>query len=356
MVRDLYIKYNRPFIKLLLIVCVFLIIYLSVKYMLPFLAPFIIALIISIINEPVIRLLENKAKIPRKIAAIVSLLLTISILGVIVTLGVIKIFNELVILQGNLSTYVDSISGQIADLSHKLSIYYNNLPSNVVSTIDGSINNLYSSLEGVITYLVSYLIDTITSIPRLAVFIIVTLLSTYFISSDRNLILNFFRRQVPDSWAKNFYGIKTGTVKALLGYFKAILILMLITFVETTIGLFIIRSDYILVMGVVVALADAVPVIGTGIVYVPWIGWNLITGNIGFAIPLSIIYILGVMTRQILEPKIIGHHIGLHPLATLVSMYIGLSLFGFLGLFIGPISIIIVKNLQHFGIVRIWKE
>jgi sporulation integral membrane protein YtvI len=356
MTRELYKKYNKPFLKLLLIICVFLIIYVSVKYLVPFFAPFVIALIISLINEPVIRVLENKVKIPRKIAAIISLLLTISVLGVIVTLGIIKIFNELVILQGNLSTYIDSISGQIADFSHKLNSYYNNLPPNIILTIDASIQNLSSNLEGIITYIVSYIVDTITSIPRLAVFIIATLLSTYFISSDRDRILSFLRKQLPDTWAKNFYGIKTGTATALLGYFKAILILMLITFIETTIGLLIIRSDYVLVMGVVVALADAVPVLGTGIVMVPWITWNLITGNIEFAIPLSIIFILGVMTRQILEPKIIGHHIGLHPLITLVSMYIGLSLFGFLGLFIGPISIILVKNLQHSGLIHIWKE
>ena len=230
------------------------------------------------------------------------------------------------------------------------------MPTNVILTIDGSIQNLSSNLEGIITYIVSYIIDTITSIPKLAVFIIATLLSTYFISSDRSLILSFLRKQLPDTWAKNFYGIKAGTVNALLGYFKAILILMMITFIETTLGLLIIRSDYILVMGVIVALADAVPVIGTGIVMVPWITWNLLNGNIDFAIPLSIIFILGVITRQLLEPKIIGHHIGLHPLITLVSMYIGLSLFGFLGLFIGPISIIIVKNLQHSGQIQIWKE
>lgn len=356
MIKELHEKYNKPFAKLLLIMSVFLVIYISVKYLIPFFAPFVIALIISLINEPVIRLLEKKVKIPRKIAAILSLLLTISVLGVIVTLGIIKIFNELVILQGNLSTYIDSISGEIADYSHQLNSYYNNLPPNIIATIDGSIQNLSSSLQSVITYIVSYIIATITSIPRLAVFIIATLLSTYFISSDRGRILNFLRKQLPDTWAKNFYGIKTDTITALLGYFKAILILMLITFIETTLGLFIIRSDYIIVMGLVVALADAVPVIGTGIIMVPWISWNLITGNMDFAIPLSIIFMLGVMTRQILEPKIIGHHIGLHPLVTLISMYIGLSLFGFLGLFIGPISVIIVKNLQQSGLIQLWKE
>lgn len=356
MIKELYEKYNRPVIKLLLIIGVFLLIYFSIKYLLPFFAPFIIALLISIINEPVIRLLENKLKIPRKISAIISLLLTISVLGVIVTLGIVKIFNELVILQGNLSTYIDSISGQFADFSHKISLYYNNLPANVITAIDGSVKNLSSSLEGIITSIVSYLLDTITSIPKMAVFIIATLLSTYFISSDRNIIISFLKKQLPDSWAKNFYGIKAGTVSALLGYFKAILILMLITFVETAIGLFIIKSDYVLVMAVIVAFADAVPVLGTGIVMVPWIVWNLVTGNVAFALPLSIIYVLGVLTRQILEPKIIGHHIGLHPLVTLASMYIGLSLFGFLGLFIGPISVIIVKNLQHFGMIRVWKD
>ena len=354
--KELYEKYHKLAIKLLLTAGIFLFIYFLVKYFLPFFAPFVIAVIISMINEPFIRLLEKKAKIPRKIAAIISLLFTISILGVIITIGIIKIFNELIILQENLSTYIDSISGKLNEYFDKIASYYNNLPPNISNAVDEGLKNLSTNVEGVIKYLVTYLLDTLTSIPRMAVFIIMTLLGTYFISSDRNRILHFINRQIPESWSKNISGVKTGTLKALFGYLKAYLILMSLTFIEVTIGLFFIGADYILLMGLIVALSDAIPILGTGIVMVPWIAWNLISGNMQMAFGLSIIYIFGVIVRQILEPKIVGDQIGLHPLATLISMYIGLSLFGVLGLFVGPISVILVKNLQDSGLLRLWKD
>jgi sporulation integral membrane protein YtvI len=349
-------RYYRAAVKVILIAAVFLIIYLCVKFMLPFFAPFVIAIIIATINEPLIRVLVKRAKFPRSVAAIISLLLTISILGFLITIGIIKIYNELVILQNNLSTYTDEASNEIGKLFKDIAAYYQNLPDSVSNAINENLKNIAPKLEGVIKSVVTYTINTISSIPKVAVFIIVTLLSSYFISSDRNKIVDFFTRQVPENWSRNFSGIKSDTFTAVFAYFKAILILMTITFIEVSIGLFVIKADYVLLMGLIVALSDAIPVLGTGIVMVPWITWNLATGNMHMALGLTIIYLLGVIIRQILEPKIVGDQIGLHPLITLISMYIGLNIFGVFGLFIGPVSVIIVKNLQTSGLIRIWKD
>ena len=151
-------------------------------------------------------------------------------------------------------------------------------------------------------------------------------------------------------------GLKKDTIKALLGYFRAILILMGFTFVEVSVGLFILDVKYVFLLALIVALSDAIPIVGTGVVMLPWILWNVFTGNMPLAFGLAIIYVLGVLIRQILEPKIIGSQIGLHPLVTLLAMYIGLQFFSILGMFIGPISMIIVKNLQEAGVLKLWNE
>jgi sporulation integral membrane protein YtvI len=166
----------------------------------------------------------------------------------------------------------------------------------------------------------------------------------------------FIYRQLPDSWSKNLAGVKTDTFSALLGYFRALLILIGFTFIEVTLGLFILGVDYALLLGLIVAISDAIPIVGTGLVMVPWIAWNFISGNTQLGLGLLIIYILGIIMRQVMEPKIVGDQIGLHPLVTLASMYIGLEVFGVLGMIIGPVSIIILKNLQNSGVLRIWKE
>jgi sporulation integral membrane protein YtvI len=279
-----------------------------------------------------------------------------SILGIAITLGIIKIYDELNVLQQNLNTYSSDISEQLNRLIYKATNFYNALPAEVTDSITKNLSSLSGKITGLITALFQYIINTASSIPRLTVFIIVTILATYFISSDRRKISLFLYKQLPLSWRKDMPNLKKGTFKALFGYFKAILILMGFTFIEVSVGLFILNVDYAFLIALIVGLAEAIPVVGTGVVMIPWILWTIISGNMPLAFGLTILYILGILIRQIMEPKIVGSQIGLHPLVTLLAMYIGLKFFGILGMFIGPISMIIVKNLQDAGALKLWNE
>lgn len=348
-------KYMGAIKKVALIVVIFTLIYFSIKYFLPFFAPFVIAFIVSYINEPVIRLLE-KVKIPRKVAACISLLFTMSVLGFLITLGIIKIYNELTALKDNINTYSLDISHKLNSILSNFTNFYNTLPVEVTDTVTKNLSSFSEKITALITGVIQYVINTVSSIPRVTVFAIVTILGTYFISSDRKAISSFFYRQLPFSWRKRMTGIKKDTIKALVGYFRAILILMGFTFIEVSVGLFLLDVKYAFLLALIVALSDAIPIVGTGVVMLPWILWNVFTGNMPLAFGLAIIYVLGILIRQIMEPKIIGSQIGLHPLVTLLAMYIGLQFFGILGMFIGPVSIIVVKNLQDAGVLRLWND
>ncbi len=348
-------KYQDTLKKIAFIIIIFAVIYLSITYLLPFFAPFVIAIIVSYINEPVIKLL-GKMKISRKVAAIISLLFTMSVLGFAITAGVLKIYNELTALKDNLNEYSIDLSGEADRLVSKFTNFYNALPVEVTDTISENLSALSTKISTLISDIIKYVFNTVSSIPRLTVFIIVTILATYFISSDRQAISSFFYRQLPFSWRKRMSGMKKDTIKALIGYFRAILILMGFTFIEVSVGLFILNVKYAFLLALIVALSDAIPIVGTGVVMLPWILWQVFTGNMPLAFGLAIIYILGILIRQIMEPKIVGSQIGLHPLVTLLAMYVGLQFFGILGMFIGPVSIIIVKNLQDAGALRLWND
>jgi len=352
---ELWTKYQSAIKKLILIVIIFAIIYISITYLFPFFAPFVIAIIVSYINEPVIRLLQ-RFRISRKIASVISLLVTMSALGFGITAGIIKIYDELTVLQNNLNTYSTEISAQINDLIYKVTNFYNALPVEVTDTITKNLASLSNRITTIITAIIQYAISTASSIPRMTVFIIVTILATYFISSDKKKISLFFYKQLPLSWRKGMPDLKKDTLKALIGYFKAILILMGFTFVEVSVGLFILDIKYAFLIALIVGLAEAIPIVGTGVVMIPWIMWQVFTGNMTLAFGLAILYVLGILIRQIMEPKIVGSQIGLHPLVTLLAMYIGLKFFGVLGMFIGPISLIIVKNLQDAGALKLWND
>ncbi|MCR4436718.1 MAG: sporulation integral membrane protein YtvI [Clostridiales bacterium] len=349
-------RYYTAAVKLILIAVLFFSLYILITYFLGFVSPFIIAAILAAISEPVVEFFESKAHLPRKMAVVVSLLLTVIAVSATICFCVLRVYQELISLQNNIAGYINRLSDQILSHLSRISDYYNSLPSHIYPAVKEGLKSLTPKLQEIIGFLVRYFIDTVKSVPRAAVFVVTTLLATYFISSDRRKIRNFIYKQLPQKWSKNFSGIKSNTFAAILGYFKAVLILMGLTFTEVSTGLFILGIDYPLIMGLIIAIADAVPILGTGLVMLPWILWHVIAGNVGTALGLGIVYLAGVILRQILEPKIIGNQIGLHPLVTLISMYMGLNMLGIPGMIFGPVSVIILKNLQQSGVIKLWKD
>ncbi|MDF2523683.1 MAG: sporulation integral rane protein YtvI, partial [Clostridiales bacterium] len=179
-----FAKYLGPFQKIGIILGVYTLIYLSFIYLFPLLSPFITAAIIALINEPLTSLLQKRFRMSRKVASGLSLLFTISIIGLAAVFIIIKLYHELIILQGNVSNYIDSISFEINDYFNQIQTYYSNLPYGIPAAISTNLQKLIPQIQTIVESAASYLIITITSIPKMSVFIIITLISTYFISSD----------------------------------------------------------------------------------------------------------------------------------------------------------------------------
>ena len=127
------------------------------------------------------------------------------------------------------------------------------------------------------------------------------------------------------------------------------------TFAERAVGFSILGLPYALLSALVIALVDILPVFGTGTVLVPWSVGAFFTGNTKLGLCLAALYGIITVIRQIAEPKILGSSVGMHPLATLLAMYIGLKLCGIGGLFLFPIGAVILKNLNESGFIRLYK-
>jgi len=349
-------KLKSIFISIGIISVMIFVIYITVNYLFIYIAPFLIAVIISSINEPAITFMENKMKCNRKLASLLSLALTVSVISVLIILCTVKVYYELLRLKDNLPYYIESISSTFSDCYNRVSVFYNNLPDSISLSFERNLTQLMPGLRDIIAKASSSVIAGITSLPKLAVFVTVTLLSSYFISSDRKKIRDFVYSQFPAGFKKDFIGIKGETFSAIAKYFKAQLILACITFIQTTLGLIIIKADYAVIMGLAAGIADTIPLLGTGLIMLPWIALNIITGNMQMALGICAVYLFGIITRQIIEPKIVSTQTGLHPLATLVSMYLGMMLIGFPGIFIGPIFAIFVKSLKKAGLVSLQSD
>ena len=181
-------------------------------------------------------------------------------------------------------------------------------------------------------------------------------------TADYDLITRFIYCQFPKEKRKDLTRAKQ-LLKMNLGKMaKAYALIMLVTFTEVFVGLTILKmiglfnSSYIAVIAIVTAIVDIIPVLGTGTIVLPWAAYSFITGNIGMGIGLMVLYITVTVIRQIVEPKLVAGQLGLPPFVTLIAMYLGLKIFGVLGVFILPIIAIMVKLLNDEGIIDLWKS
>lgn len=353
-------KYTNLIVAAATILATAVIAYFLVTTVFRWLLPFILAYLIAYITNPVVNFLQKKCKIPRKISSGITILITLMIIGSLITLVVYRIvkeFQDFVKQLPDLTTYVYS---HLENLINNGVGTYLDLPAGVSDFIDNALLNLKTTLTTQLPEMLKPLarptINFAKALPSVLVFIIVLLISTYFISSDRDRINKFIFKQLPDSWVIQIRKIKDDLILALLGYIRAQLILMSITFVEVTIGLLMIRVSYALLFAVIISFVDALPILGTGTILIPWAIFSLITGKTSMGLSLVILYGIILLVRQLCEPKILGSQIGLYPLVTLMSMYVGLQIFGVPGMIAGPITVLILKNLQRAGLLKLWKD
>lgn len=145
---------------------------------------------------------------------------------------------------------------------------------------------------------------------------------------------------------EHFRRIFRDTKKGVKGYFQAQVILMLMTFLIFSIGFVLIEAPFPLLIGFVIAIVDILPVLGSGIIMVPWTAITWISGNTDMAMGLAIVYLVGTLIRQILEPKITGDKIGIKPLYTFIATIVGTFVFGPIGIILGPIIAVIIKSVS----------
>jgi len=266
-------------------------------------------------------------------------------LGLLLIMGVTRLLQEGAGFLDSLPYIVIDIQHTIDDFSSLFEGIYQMMPQVardwVNSVMDGFRNTATVMAEDGVR---NFTTEVIPLIPQAVFGIILGLISCFFFSRDKEYISDSLQKYIPMPFVEKFRIVRSSVVKALGGYFKAqFMIAGIVTSIGTA-GLFIIGVPYPLFISVIIGLVDMIPVFGSGLFYWPWIIYNVIIGNYSMAISLGIIYAILLLTRQILEPKIVGKQIGIYPLLTLMSVYIGFRVFGFIGLFAGPCIAVIIKT------------
>ncbi|UPU39036.1 sporulation integral membrane protein YtvI [Erysipelothrix sp. Poltava] len=255
--------------------------------------------------------------------------------------------------QTTLSPAIESIivwvEGAVVNLDPDVIDIIESIGRSVVQSIDGIFKGISGGTINFITRLIS-------SIPSVLISILIAIISSFFFTLDYQGIVSSVMGMIPIKQRTLILDIKDGLISVLGKYLRAYAKLMSLTFVELSFAFFILGIHNPVGLGFMVAIIDILPVLGTGTVMIPWFIIELIMGNTPLGIGLMITYIVITVIRNILEPKIVGDQIGLHPLATLILIYVGLKMFGFIGLFALPISATILKTLHDEGKINIFRR
>lgn len=312
--------------------------------------PFILALLLAFLLEPVVQRIAGLTKIRRSFASLLSLILVYGLLGLLLFALINRLHTEL----SSLALSIPSYDEIVKYLSAKIqkAQYLINLNPNVKEAVLNSTQDLLVHLKAGASATSMFLLRVLAALPGTLAVMLIAIIGTYFMSSEFPRVKGYISSVFPRRWQARMQIVSTDLGAAISGFLKAEITLIGITMILTIFGLSLLGLDYAFTVGVVTGLLDLLPVVGTGLVFLPWILWNLIIGQVAFGIKLAVVWGIIVAIRQVLEPKLLSKSIGLDPLPTLISMYVGIKILGGWGLIIGPSLVIIYQALAKAGVFR----
>ncbi|MGI9952017.1 sporulation integral membrane protein YtvI [Moorellaceae bacterium AZ2] len=349
-------RFNRAFQILLFVLVLTVICLLVFYYIFPAVAviyhkissvvlPFALAALLAALIDPVVNFIQQRGKVGRTLAVLIALLACLGVASIVLFMLISSLIVELQELVASLPAQARSLGGLLAEWINRLQAFYfsGNLPSDVLNSLQNLVNTGIATLRELLTSIAQWLITFLGSLPELFVVVIITLVATFFFSRDKETILAGLRSFLPGVWAERVERTGVFLGKAIIGVLRAETVLISLQIIQTVIGLLILKVDYALTLAFVIGLADLLPIVGPGTIYIPWAVWEFIQGRYGLGIALLILYSFIIILRQLLQPKLVAVSLGLHPLTTLAALYAGLKLLGIAGLIIGPLTVLVIK-------------
>ena len=333
--------------KYLFFLCALITGWLGFRYALPVLLPFLLGALLAVTAEPAVRFGTDKLRLPRWVSTGFGVTLTlIALSGILWLIGSLLVkevgimAKALPDLQDTALQGMELLQTKVVQLSEKLPAGFDRLISESVTS---ATNGSSAILEQTVLRLPGLLGSAVGKMSHGLIGLGTSILSGFLISSRLPKIRNLLTQQLPAPWQEKAVPLLRRVQKTLGGWLKAQGLLMLITYAIVSAGLLLLRVPFGPVWAIFIALVDAVPMLGTGTIMLPWALVELLRGNPLQALGLACIFGASALLRTILEPKLLGRHIGLDPLVTLLAMYAGYRFFGLWGLVLAPVTAAAVK-------------
>lgn len=334
-----------------------LLLWVTVRYLLGIFLPFIVAWCVALAVTPAAKWLRRRTGLPFRLWAVILLILALGALVLLITLAADRLIFELerllgwlkeMSVSGELSERVNGtvewlrtlagripFLGELAD-SGELESFRAGLRDMLMGVVSDALGRLGSWLPSAALGMISYL-------PSVMLALTVTLIACFYFALDLDAIHAALASLLPRRTTELISGLRSRVFVALLRWLRAYAVLFSVTFAELFVGFLILGVDYALLLALIGALIDIMPVLGTGIILIPWSVFSLLTHNFYLGFGLLILYVVITVIRQVAEPHIVGGSLGIHPLLMLVAMYVGFRLFGVAGMLLLPAALMLIR-------------
>jgi sporulation integral membrane protein YtvI len=318
-------------------------------------APFLLALVVAIFIEPLTALLirVSRGKLNRVAAGTISsTVFTIVLLGLIALLGA-RIVSELVAFWNRVPGYVSNLNVYFQDALNDARSLYEHLPPDTAAQIENWLAGLTGTLTQAATSLSRLFLSLAGEIPNLFIFFIVFLVAVYMFSYSLPTMKASFLSIFAEESRKQVEEVLDNLRRSIFGFLRSQLILSALTYIITLSGFLLLGVKYPMAIALLVVIVDIMPILGTGSVLVPWGSYLILTGDYYTGIGLIVLFLFITVFRRIIEPKVLGDSIGICALAALISLYVGLKLVGVIGVFLGPLVVIIFMAARKAGLFQL---
>lgn len=334
---------------------------LAAYMLLPLLYPLLLAWLLAYIMHPLVLLLKD-LRLPGWLAVSLSLLFYIGGTALVLTALITRLVKELIVLLQTFNLHTDqwrdillswSQNASFQNIINQINQFYRDNPG-YHATIDSNISKTTETVGYAVTQVITGFFNAvmklISALPSVGTITVVVVLAAFFLSTGWERHNRKVSELLPAPLLKPVSGIWQDLRKALFGYLRAQLILISITAVIVIVGLMVLGVKSAFAIGLMIGFVDLLPYLGVGIILIPWLVYSYMTGNLAMGIGLSVLYAIILITRQVLEPKVLASSIGIDPLAMLIGMFAGLQLFGMLGLILGPVLLVVLNAFNRAGV------
>ena len=333
-------------------------IFLAGEYALPVLMPFVWAFLFALLMQKPSGKLSARLHCRKKPVALLLLIVFYLLLLGLLLLGggqLITVVGNFIarlpeLYQTEIAPFLESILDKLGEALSGTGLF---MAGEIENSLQQFVDNFGQTLSSVSVSILRALSGYITGIPSAILRLVITVVASFYLAADYDRVMGALKKYLPVKWKKTGRDIREHGFHLLKVYIKSYCLLFLMTFAELTVGFLILRIPHAVILGLAIAIFDILPVLGTGGILLPWMTVMLIMGNYPLAVGLLLLYVVITVIRNVVEPKIVGRQVGLHPLVTLIAMFVGLRLWGLAGLILFPLAAVVLINMVKTGAIPI---